>query len=161
VVSPPSASGRINQQRKVIKMTRPINETFGPYKMKKTKTENFIVYVPETCFEVYPHDLPEPMTYVDTVKAVAKLGDGWRIPTLPELKLMYAQNDKIGGFCTEPSSGSDYPAWYWSSTPDRDSTYYVVSVRFSDGYANWGLKDFIRLSCRPVRLVPAAAPSLG
>ena len=107
--------------------------------------------------EVYPHDLPETMTYVDAVKAVAKLGDGWRIPTLSELHEVYKHKD--GTFCTTPSTGSDYPDWYWSSTENRVYPSYVWYVRLSDGYEAWILKDHLRLSCRPVRLV--AAPSLG
>ncbi len=111
-------------------------------------------------FEVYPTNLPV-MTYVSAVKAVEKLGDGWRIPTLAELKLMYKNKGEIGGFITE-ASGSVYPVWYWSSTPNRAYTNLVDIVRFSDGIKGWDSKDYYRLSCRPVRLVAAAAAtSLG
>lgn len=113
----------------------------------------------EKLIEVYPHDLPETMTYLNTVKAVEKLGDGWRIPTLEELRLMYKNKDEIGGFCTSGRSGSGYPDWYWSSTENRDDSSYVHDVRFSDGDEDWNRKDYYRLSCRPVRLVAAAAPT--
>ena len=102
-------------------------------------------------FEVYHESLPV-MTYLDAEKAVAKLGDGWRIPSMEELRLMYKNKDSIGGFITE-SSGSDSPAWYWSSTERRDNPSIVLNIRFSDGYASWGHKDYGRMSCRPVRLV--------
>jgi len=126
--------------------------------LKKTDTKNYIVHIPEINFEVYPHDLPQTMTYLDAVKAVAAIGDGWRIPTLEELRVMYKNKDNIGGFCTNASSGSDYPDWYWSSTENRDNSSYVHGVRFSDGNELWYHKDNGRLSCRPVRLVAVAAP---
>jgi len=110
-------------------------------------------------FEVYPNDLPSTLTYLEAEKAVAALGDGWRIPTLEELKLMYKNKDKIGGFCTKAASGSDAPGWYWSSTEHRVRSSYVHVVRFSDGYEGWNLKDSLRFSCRPVRLVEASAPA--
>ncbi len=116
--------------------------------------------------EIYLHDLPEAMTYVDTLAALAKVNaetitgkPAWRIPTLEELRVLYKNKDKIGGFCTEDKGGSGYPDWYWSSTEDRDDSSGVHNVRFSDGDEGWSLKDNFRLSCRPVRLV--AAPSLG
>jgi hypothetical protein len=109
-------------------------------------------------FDVYPKDLPETMTYLDAVEAVKNLGDGWYIPTLNELRLMYINKDRFGGFCTAERGGSDFPCWYWSSTEDRDNSSDVLGVRFSGGSEGWFPKDDYRLSCRPVRLV--AAPSL-
>ncbi len=115
-------------------------------------------------FETYPTNLPV-MTYVNAVKAVEainrKLKKGepqWHIPTLDELRLQYKHKDDIGGFITDASGSVDYPDWYWSSTEDRDNPSYVDGARFSDGSTGWYHKDFIRLSCRPVRL--AAAPAL-
>lgn len=126
------------------KMTKP---------KKKTASKNFVVTVPAVAFEVFPHDLSATMTYVNAVKAVAELDDGWRIPTLEELRLMYANKDAIGGFCTSDRCGSDFPDWYWSCTEHRTNPSFVWVVRFSDGYEYWHPKDYIRLSCRPVRLV--------
>jgi len=106
---------------------------------------------PDLSFEVYYENLPA-MTYPDAEKAVAKLGNGWRIPSMEELRLMYKNKDSIGGFIAE-ASRSDCPGWYWSSTEYRNSPSYVSSVRLSDGYEYWNLKDCSRLRCRPVRLV--------
>lgn len=128
----------------------PIDET--PYRITKTVSFDF---------EVYPHDLPETMTYVNAVKAVEKLGDGWRIPTREELLLMYDRKDEIGGFKTTSSSGSDFPGWYWSRTEHRNDPDGVYVVQFSSGGGGWSLKDNVRLSCRPVRLVAASAPTPG
>ncbi len=55
------------------------------------------------------------------------------------------------------SSASDCPDWYWSSTEHRDGPGNSWGVRFSDGDEGWGHKDFVRLSCRPVRLVECKA----
>ncbi len=117
-------------------------------------------------FETYPENIPV-MTYVNAVKAVAKLNadkayghDDWTIPTLEQVRLQYKNRGHLGGFITE-DSGPDYPDWYWSSTEDRNFPSYVHIVRFSDGGEDWNHKDTTRLSCRPVRLVPVVAPSLG
>ena len=56
-------------------------------------------------------------------------------------------------FCTKAASGSDYPQWYWSCTENRGNPSDVWNADFSDGNEDWYLKDFIRLSCRPVRLL--------
>ena len=55
------------------------------------------------------------MDWNDAKKACESLGNGWRLPTLAELKILYRNKDKIGGFV-----GSDTFA-YWSST-DWSST---------------------------------------
>ena len=99
--------------------------------------------------EIYSTNLPV-MRYVDAVKAVEEIGDGWRIPTLEELRKVYKHKD--GSFCTI-ASGSDYPQWYWSCTEHRDYPSSVHGVRFSDGIEDWYRKDGYRLSCRPVRSV--------
>lgn len=103
--------------------------------------------------EVYHKDIGV-MKYIDAVKEVEKLGDGWRIPTLEELRIMYNNKDKISGLCFK-DSGSGFPDWYWSSTENRNNPSSVHGVRFSDGYESWNHKDIFRLSCRPVRLVAA------
>lgn len=108
-------------------------------------------------FEVYPEDLPETMTWVKANEYVNAMGGGWRIPTLEELKLMYLHKESLGGFRTATYSGSEFPDWYWSSTECRDYPTGVHGVRFSDGYEDWSLKDYGRLSCRPVRLVEASS----
>src|SRR5204863_8298587 len=97
---------------------------------------------------------------VGELNATKALGhDDWQIPTLEQLKILY-QNQKAGAlkgsFKTAASSGSDCPFWYWSSTEHRDSSSCVHAVRFSDGGENWHHKDYFRLSCRPVRLMPVS-----
>lgn len=127
--------------------------------IENIKDTNIIYIGDSSLLEIYPHDLPKTMTYVDAVKAVEKIGDGWRIPALEELRLMYKNKDAIGGFTTKSSSGSVYPVWYWSSTENRDYPSCVHGVRFSGGNESWNHKDNLRLSVRPVRLVAASAPT--
>ena len=138
-------------------MTPPKEITINNARYVLVEEKKPIIIEIKSKLEVYPHDLPETMTYVDAVKAVAKLGDGWRIPTLEELRLIYKNKD--GSFCTTAASGSGYPDWHWSSTEGRGGSSGVLGVRFSGGSESWHHKDSFRLSCRPVRLV--AAPSLG
>ncbi|MBI3440597.1 MAG: hypothetical protein HY052_02140 [Proteobacteria bacterium] len=100
---------------------------------------------------------------------------GWIIPTrdllsgkdvdgnatTPDNLHAHKNTGALAGTFTTAASGSGYPGWYWSSTENRDDSSGVHGVRFSDGYESWDRKDSLRLSCRPVRLVAASAPSLG
>ena len=118
-----------------------------------------------------PKDLGFTATFNDAAKAVKKLNekkalghDDWQIPNLDTLKVLQKnqnQGSLNGTFNTsDKRSGSGYPHWYWSSTEHPVTSSVVYNVRLSDGGQNWILKDSIRLSCRPVRLV-APAPSRG
>lgn len=111
-------------------------------------------------FEVYPHDLSEPMTWVETDRYIKKHHPDWRMPTREELLLIYERKDEIGGFCTDhPSSDFSYPNFYWSCTAHRDNPDLAWDADFSDGNVDWSHKDGSRLSCRLVRLVPVSAAS--
>ena len=59
--------------------------------------------------EIMSEDLKEEMNFPKAKEACAQLGNGWRLPTIVELRLMYDNRDQIGGFS---------PTDYWSSTPD-------------------------------------------
>jgi hypothetical protein len=71
---------------------------------KVRKTEPF-----DLPFEVKPHDEPEPMTWYESMEKFKDDPDGWRLPTRPELSLMYEHKDKLGGFASDI---------YWSSSED-------------------------------------------
>ena len=97
------------------------------------------VKVEEIGLEVMKEDLGE-MNWKNAKKVCADLGDGWRLPTLDELKKMYEYKDEIGGFLYEG---------YWCSTElasivanliyfdkdgsvmasNKDFTFYVRAVR--------------------------------
>lgn len=102
-------------------------------------------------FEVYPHDAPKLMTWLEADAWAKSLGDGWRLPTREELILMYEKREEIGGFTT--TSGSDYAHWYWSCTERRDDPSNVYVVDFTDGRGGWDLKDTSSLSSRLIRSV--------
>ena len=57
------------------------------------------------------------MEWVAAQKACAALGNGWRLPTIKELDLLYHNKDEIGGFNWNSywsSSLSDFESDAWS-----------------------------------------------
>ncbi len=72
--------------------------------------------------EVMKFDLGE-MNWFNAENACAKLGGGWRLPTLEELKRINEKRHDIGGF----EIGT-----YWSSS--KDYTNYAWTVYFSTGF---------------------------
>ena len=71
-----------------------------------------------------------PMTWIDATKIHEQLGDGWRLPTLVELKLMY---NTIGQGATNIGEFAD--EFYWSATPFDENQ--ARLVRFSDGNTSY------------------------
>ncbi len=71
-----------------------------------------------------------PMTWKNAMTIHEKLGEGWRLPTLDELRLIYKNigqgADNKGEFADE---------LYWSATPFDD--YQARLLRFSDGNASY------------------------
>jgi len=80
------------------------------------------IKVQEIGLEVMSKDLKVKMKFEDAKKACADLGDGWRLPTINELKKMYQYRDKIGGFKEEH---------YWSSK--ESGTEYALEYHFYHG----------------------------
>jgi hypothetical protein len=116
-----------------------------------------------------PRDLDVAMTFNNAAEAVATLNsqktlshDDWHIGSL-EVTRVLQKNQNEGALkgtlntSGNKGSGGDFSGWYWSSTEVRVGSPCVRSVRFSNGYEDWSLKDNLRLSCRPVRLVAASA----
>ena len=73
--------------------------------------------------EVMTENLEGSKDWFEAVKACADLGDGWRLPTKEELKMLYENRDKIGGF-------ADYG--YWSSTESGSSDAWLRSFVMAD-----------------------------
>lgn len=48
--------------------------------------------------EVAPFDLPCGGTYAHAMQAIDTIGEGWRLPSVDEMKLIFENKDKIGGF---------------------------------------------------------------
>ncbi len=71
-----------------------------------------------------------PMIWNNAINIHEKLGEGWRLPTLDELRLIYKNigqgADNKGGFADE---------LYWSATPFDDNQ--ARLLRFSDGNASY------------------------
>ena len=71
-----------------------------------------------------------PMTWNNAMNIHERLGEGWRLPTLDELRLVYKNigqgADNRGEFADE---------LYWSATPYDD--YQARLLRFSDGNASY------------------------
>lgn len=81
-------------------------------------------------FEIAQFDFPSRMTWEEAREACVTLGEGWRLPTLDELKIIFKNRDKIGGFAKlepgklAPPTGDGSPPkkiaakkpTYWSST---------------------------------------------
>jgi len=63
--------------------------------------------------EIAQYDFPNILNWVDAKKACEELGEGWRLPNIDELTVMYKNKDKIGGFKVEIYFTVNL---YWSST---------------------------------------------
>jgi hypothetical protein len=46
--------------------------------------------------EVAPFDLPCGGTYAHAMQAIDSIGEGWRLPSVEEMKLIFEHKDKIG-----------------------------------------------------------------
>ena len=103
--------------------------------------------------EIAQFDIPMNMTWEDACAVCDSLGEGWRLPTLKELKEMYKHRDRIGEFLTEIDKEDDVELlYYWSADdypadPDGQAYY----VRFDNGYYDVTSKSQDNLSFRPVR----------
>ena len=79
-------------------------------------------------FEVYEKDLSLAVSYGNAVKEVKKLGKGWSIPDMDQLKLMYANRKKLGAYAKD---------CYWSCAPSGSgfgggTKYWVVNFKNGD-----------------------------
>ena len=103
--------------------------------------------------EIAQFDIPMNMTWEDACAVCDSLGEGWRLPTLKELKEMYKHRNRIGEFITEIEEDEEAELlYYWSADdypadPDGQAYY----VRFDNGYYDVTSKSQDNLSFRPVR----------
>ena len=93
----------------------------------------------EIGLEVMTEDLGR-MSNVEAKQACEKLGDGWRLPTIEEIKEISWHTDRIGGFknfryWTRTEASYSY-AWYYNPLSNvvagvdhKDYPYYVRAVR--------------------------------
>jgi hypothetical protein len=86
--------------------------------------------------EIAEFDFPEKMYFDEAKKACKSLGEGWRLPTIGELNLLYRYKDRIGGFLGY---------CYWSSTIHVSNPEYIEAQIFSaDGNQFYEGKHFAR-----------------
>ena len=91
--------------------------------------------------EIMTEDLGK-MNWDDAKKACADLGDGWRLPTKDELKILYENREKIGGF-------ANIYLYYWSSTESNTALAYVVYFTSQ----NCGEDNYFKTNTYSVRAV--------
>jgi len=88
------------------------------------KKQESLILKQQFNLEIHPDEL-DKMTWHEAVEAVKKLGDGWRLPTILELHLIYNNELK------DKFNDDDY---YWSSSEYR--SYGAWGFYFSLGYTN-------------------------
>jgi hypothetical protein len=70
----------------------------------------------------------------------ASLGEGWYLPAVDELKLIYQNKSIINRRLNEKGYGEIVDGVYWSSTEDVDNSYCAWSVYMYDGYTSYSAK---------------------
>ncbi len=73
--------------------------------------------------EIKTKDEADTMTWDAAILAVKKHGQGWRLPSIAELRMMYDQSKHIGGF-----TGEDY----WSSKEQDVNSAWIQGFRLGD-----------------------------
>lgn len=68
------------------------------------------------------------MTWYEANEVCKRTGNGWRLPTLQELELMYEHKDSIGEFIRKP---------YWTSSEDK---LFAWAISFDGGTQALGRK---------------------
>ncbi len=88
-------------------------------------------------FELHSDDLGK-MTWDEAIKAVEKLGNGWRLPTIEEFFMIYKNkliNNNSKGYWSSTEYGNEGFAWYFSFNSEdayyssKDNASYVRAVR--------------------------------
>ncbi len=108
------------------------------YELTPIKKQESLILKQQFKFEIYPEEF-DKMTWNEAVEAVKNLGDGWRLPTILELHLIYNSElkDKFNTDNYYWSSSEYYSnvAWvfYFGSGAtygnDKDDYYSVRAVR--------------------------------
>ena len=81
-------------------------------------------------------DEPGKLSWNAAMEQCASYGKGWHSPSMIELKIMYNQKEKIGGFKGE---------WYWSSSEFFND--FGRSLNFKTGEQNDDYEDKAHSNC--------------
>ncbi len=94
------------------------------------------------------------VTQADAEKACAALGEGWRLPTRPELESIIDLSHSSPAIDTTrfPDTKND---WYWTSTPCAWSSDRAWCVDFVSGFVCSAHRNGAGACVRAVRSVPA------
>lgn len=93
------------------------------YQLTPIAQEKKLVIKRDFNFEIHPDELGK-MTWHEAVEKVKELGDGWRLPTLTELKLIWDSEHK-DLFQKE---------WYWSSSEGYFNYAWLFYFDFGSAY---------------------------
>jgi hypothetical protein len=100
------------------------------YELTPIKKQESLILKQQFNFEIYPDELGK-MTWHEAIEAVKKLGNGWRLPTILELHLIYNSELK------DKFKTDDY---YWSSS--ENSSDYAWGFYFYYGYTTNYFKNY-------------------
>ena len=103
----------------------------------------FEIIIPETghSIQVAKKDLAKSMDWYKAKRQSEKKGDGWRLPTRDELKIIYSE-------LHEKALGDFGNVNYWSGIEDEEDSDYAYGLCFEDGYTYWNSKfanEYVRL----------------
>lgn len=110
------------------------------------KQKPLIISIPAISFEIAADDLGV-MTWPDAIAAANKFGDGWRLPTIKELQIIYENKEKVPNL---KLTGSDADRFYWSSQSNYSYRTWAWGQYLDDGAKYYTPKDD-RYSVRLVR----------
>lgn len=80
----------------------------------------------------------------------ASLGDGWYLPAVDELLLIYENKSIINRMLNENGYGEVVDEFYWSSTEVEEEPDCAWYVNMNDGDSNYNSKNYIEFSVRAV-----------
>ena len=101
--------------------------------------------------EIAENDFPKEMKWPVCIESCDNLGDGWRLPTIEELQIMYENKEKIGGFQTKEGQDQPSSCYYWSSTEvDEKKAKYI---HFFEGMTGDSYKKAMYFNARAVRSI--------
>ena len=92
--------------------------------------------------EVAQNDFVEKMPWEEAKSACLNLGDGWRLPTIEEAKILFKHRNKIGGF-------QKYS--YWTSTELASN--FIWNQGFTSGKSDYNFNKNGPLCVRAVRTI--------
>ncbi len=114
-----------------MKQTKTITIDGVEYELTPIKKQESLILKQQFNFEIHPDELGK-MSWDEAIEAVKQLGDGWRLPTIIELHLIYNSQLK------DKFKTDDY---YWSLS--EGGLNIAWGFAFYDGDTNINSKNYI------------------